>query len=74
MQKYQNIIKYKIINTFAKGYAQNQSEEIVVIAEVGNNVLWKCTVILTVKNLSETFMKRNYLKQIKKISVEKVIR
>ena len=66
----------KYINTFAKDYAQNWLEEVFVIKEIKNSVLW--TYVISDLN-GETIVEKSYEKERKKTSqtelkVEKLIK
>ena len=59
------ISKHK--NIFTKRYTPNWSEEVFVIREFKNTVLWKYAISdLNREELSEYFMKKTWKKQIKK--------
>ena len=59
------ISKYK--NIFAKGYLPNRSEEVFIINEIKNTVLWTCTISdLNGEKVIGTFMKKNCERLIKK--------
>ena len=66
----------KYINTFAKDYAQNWLEEVFVIKEIKNSVLW--TYVISDLN-GEIIVEKSYEKERKKTSqnelkVEKLIK
>ena len=53
------ISKYKSI--FAKGYAPNWWEEVLVVSKIKNTVPWTMLLMISmVKKLLEHFMKKNY--------------
>ena len=53
------ISKYKSI--FAKGYAPNWCEEVLVVSKIKNTVPWTMLLMISmVKKLLEHFMKKNY--------------
>ena len=56
--------KYKSI--YAKGYVPNWSEEVFVIKEHKNTVLWTCVIIDLNREIVGTFSKKKYKKEITK--------